>query len=184
MAGQAAGRKYAPSFLLGLLLVPLSAVAAFALVAGGTTEATPAMAAEETTTTTAVEVVETVAVPTTADPVADLTAACGDDGWALVGAEADGTISDLEQAALDALRPICAEAGMELAGPPAPPPVIRTVTVSSGGGGGDDTSDAPASDDDGSRDHDDDHDDDHDEDEEDEDEEDEEDEEDDDEDDD
>ena len=168
MAGQAGGRKYAPSFLMGLLLVPISAVAAFALVAGETTEPAPEVAAVESTTTTEAEVVETVAVPTTIDPAADLAAACGDDGWTLVAAEADGTITELEQAALDALRPICAEAGMELAGPPAPPPVIRTVTVSSGGDG-DDASDAPAGDDDGSRDHeDDDHeDDDHDEDEED-----------------
>jgi hypothetical protein len=149
---------------MGLLLVPISAVAAFALVAGESTEPAPEMTAVETTTTTEALVVETVAIPTTVDPAADLAAACGDDGWTLVAAEADGTITELEQAALDALRPICAEASMELAGPPAPPPVIRTVTVSSGGGGGDDASDASGSDDDESREHDDDdHDDDHDE---------------------
>jgi len=167
MAGRAAGRRYPPSLLMGLLLVPLSAVAAFALVAGQTTEPTPTLAAVETTTTTAAEVVETVVVPTTADPATDLAAACGDDGWALVAAEAHGTITDLEQAALDALRPICAEAGMELAGPPAPPPVVRTVAVSSDGSGGDDAPDPPTRDDDGSGERHDDEDDDHDEDDED-----------------
>ncbi|NOY55442.1 MAG: hypothetical protein GXP34_05580 [Actinobacteria bacterium] len=40
---------------------------------------------------------------------ADLQRACGEDGPALAAKEAAGTISPLEQAALDALRPICAD---------------------------------------------------------------------------
>jgi len=39
---------------------------------------------------------------------ADLQRACGEDGPTLAGKETAGTITPLEQAALDALRPICA----------------------------------------------------------------------------
>ena len=40
---------------------------------------------------------------------ADPQRACGEDGPALAAKETDGTIGPLEQAALDALRPICAD---------------------------------------------------------------------------
>lgn len=73
---------------------------------------------QPTTTTTATLPPTTVAAPPTtlAD---DLAAACGPDGMTLVGAEADGSASDLELAALDALREVCADAGMPLPQPQA-----------------------------------------------------------------
>ena len=126
------------SLILGMLLVPLSAVAAAAVISDGgdagteeTVEAvTVAEVPEAIVTTTAAETVETVFVT---DPPtftrADLEAACGEQGWELVEREVEGTITELEQAALDSLRQICAEEGLELPGPPAPPPVIRTVAV-------------------------------------------------------
>jgi len=118
-----------------MLLVPLSAVAAAAVISDSGDAGTEEMVMvaevpEAVVTTMAAETVETVFV---ADPAtftrADLEAACGEQGWALVEREAEGTINELEQAALDSLRQICAEEGLELPGPPAPPPVIRTVAV-------------------------------------------------------
>jgi hypothetical protein len=80
------------------------------------------------------------AVPTTAaaadvviDPVVatgdHLAAACGEDGLSLVALEASGETTEVQQAALEALRQICSDAGLALPAPPPPPPVIRTVTV-------------------------------------------------------
>ena len=54
---------------------------------------------------------------------ADLETACGVAGLAMVAAETAGTISQLQQAALDALRGICAEQGMPLPAPAALQPV-------------------------------------------------------------
>jgi hypothetical protein len=125
------------SLILGLLLIPLSAVAATALISnddGETGEDDAAVVVvevpETTVPTTEAVTAETVFVtePPTATR-ADLEGACGPEGLELVERELDGTITDLEQAALDSLRQICAEEGLELAGPPAPPPVVRTVKV-------------------------------------------------------
>ena len=60
---------------------------------------------EATTTTEAIQA---------ADADMDLQTACLVDGQILVAAEAAGTITDVEQAALDALRDICDAAGMPL----------------------------------------------------------------------
>lgn len=125
------------SLILGLLLIPLSAVAATALISNdGETDdgeaAVTVVDVPETTITTTTEVVVAETVFVTEPPTAtrgDLEAACGEEGFELVEREASETITDLEQAALDALRQICAEEGLELPGPPAPPPVVRTVKV-------------------------------------------------------
>lgn len=116
------------SLILGLLLIPLSAVAAMALVDRGTPEvdeSAPASADQVSAATT--PVAATTGAESYTD--ADLAAACGADGWALVEKESGGMITGLEQAALDALRAICENAGMPLAGPPAPAPIVRTVRV-------------------------------------------------------
>ncbi|MFV9673016.1 MAG: hypothetical protein ACNYZH_07285 [Acidimicrobiia bacterium] len=125
------------SLILGLLLIPLSAVAATALISNdGETDEGEAAAivvdVPETTITSTTEAVAAETVFVTEPPTAtrgDLEAACGEEGFELVEREAAETITDLEQAALDALRQICAEEGLELPGPPAPPPVVRTVKV-------------------------------------------------------
>ena len=150
--------RFTPSFILGTLAVPLSAVAAFALVtslgdvsdAGATDTAIEAVTtvAATTTTGTTTGMIGTFPETTTAaaepialvhelehDPVADLALACGNDGQALTDKEEIGTITPLEQAALDALRPICDAADLVLTGPPPPPPDVRTVRVAKAGSG-------------------------------------------------
>ena len=63
---------------------------------------------------------------------ADLETACSEDGLAMVAAETAGTISQLQQAALDALRGICVEQGMPLPAPAAPQPVATQPTAPTG----------------------------------------------------
>ena len=165
------------SLILGLLLIPLSAVAAAAVISSdgdpGVEAVEPVVAAAEavdtTVATTMPEAVETVIV--TEAPTftrQDLEAACGDQGWELVEREIEGTIGELGQAALDSLRQICAEEGLDLPGPPAPPAVVRTVSVvdSSDSGSTTTVTSTTMADDSGtSVDHDDDYDDDYDDDE-------------------
>ena len=126
---QKGGSRFSTSLIIGLLLVPLSAVAAVALVnpdASAEPEEVAATAVAETTTTMTA-VAETTVPEIASDE--DLELACGEQGMALTTKEADATISPLEQAALDSLRAICLAEGMELPGPPAPEAVIETVTV-------------------------------------------------------
>jgi hypothetical protein len=65
---------------------------------------------------TATPVVQAAATTTTTAGPSDMELACGPEGQTLVAREENGTITGLEQAALDALRPICTEAGMPLTG--------------------------------------------------------------------
>lgn len=141
------GQRTSLTAILGVVMVPAAALVAVALVGptspGETVESTtsnPVTAMEAAVTTAADIVVEPV---TSTDE--DLVAACTTDGMVLVELEASGEITELQAAALAALRQLCEEAGIPLQGPPAPPPVVRTVKVSKpsggsggGGGGGDD----------------------------------------------
>lgn len=124
------GTRLTTSLVVGLLLVPLSAVAAFGLVSrqdgAGSTPTAPAQAA-------AAQTVPATAPVVVIDPVTgsddDLALACGDDGLRLVALETDGAATEVQRAALDALRQICSEVGLALPAPAPPPAVIRTVTV-------------------------------------------------------
>ncbi len=125
------GRRNGPkplSVIVGTLLIPLSALAAYALVPPAATEdPSVAQASDETVTTSTTVVYDTgVATPQ------DLAEACGPAGLALVDAEDNETISDLQQAALDALREICDQQGMALPGKKAPDPIVQTIVVESG----------------------------------------------------
>lgn len=115
------------SVVAGLLLVPASAIAAVAIV-GATRSPSPGMEAASTTT---VSNVNALAVPASlADiDVSDdhIDEACGTDAGALVAFEQDGSISDIQAAALDALREICSDHGRPIAAAPAPAPVVRVV---------------------------------------------------------
>jgi hypothetical protein len=83
------------SVMLGTFLVPLSAYAASSLV--------ETSGVAESVTAPDTPVVESAA--NTAPSIgADLETACGEAGLAMVAAESDGTISQVQQAALDALR--------------------------------------------------------------------------------
>ena len=144
-AKKTGGSRFSTSLVVGMLLVPLSAVAAVALVnpdASAEPEEVAVAVVTETTTTMAAE---EIIIPEIASGD-DLELACGEQGLALVIKEADATISPLEQAALDSLRAICVAEGMELPGPPAPEAVVQTVTVvaapAATGGGADSDTDA------------------------------------------
>jgi hypothetical protein len=129
---------FAPTFLIGLLLVPASALAANALV-----KSTPA--AETAAGPTAGQFLKLNAAVTDPGPAADapsgaaalspadVALACGSEGLALVDKESAGTISELETAALEALRDVCARAGMGLPAATAPAPVGETLTLAAGG---------------------------------------------------
>ena len=107
------------SVMLGTLLVPLSAYAASTLVDSS------GLAESVTSTESSPPVTE---VTVTADSTAaDLETACGEAGLAMVAAETAGSISELQQAALDALRGICAEQGISLPGPAAIQPLDTSV---------------------------------------------------------
>jgi hypothetical protein len=89
-----------------------------------------AVAAPATTVAGPSTTVGLAATTTTVSPEADLAAACGAEGAALVAAEDAGTLSDVQQAALDALRPICAAAGFNLDGASSPDAVLVSAPAS------------------------------------------------------
>lgn len=113
------------SIIAGAVLVPLSAVAAIALAKAEPSSVDPAPEQQQVEWQ---QVASVVFSDHQATPE-DLANACGPAGLELVAAETDGTISDIQQAALDALRDICEGQGMALPGKPAPDPIIKTVIV-------------------------------------------------------
>lgn len=123
---RAAKNKLSLSMALGTLLVPISAVAAIWLSDPGQ-PAQAETAPPSTTTTTAAATADSAS---TFDNVgatkSDLRAACGYVGMTLVDAERNGTITDIQQAALDALRDVCDEQGLSL--PAAPSPDTQTIS--------------------------------------------------------
>lgn len=127
----ARGSRIGATVALSIVLVPAAALLAVALANPASPEEVPVETTIAATTTTSEASVPAASV--VVEPVvstqADLIAACTVDGIALVEAEAGGEITELQSAALDALRQLCAEAGLEIPGPPPPPPVVRTVTV-------------------------------------------------------
>lgn len=118
--------RFSLSLIVGLLAIPVAAIGAVAMTGDRAPEE------EATTVVTSAEAPasQQVVFGAVADATADdLAAACGDAGLALVAAEEDGSITDLQQAALDALRPICESQGTALPGKAAPEPITRTITV-------------------------------------------------------
>lgn len=127
---RAAKSSLSLSMILGTLLVPVSAVAAIWLSDPG--QVAEAETPTSTTTTTPVATTTAQTAPvfdSVGATEADLRAACGYVGMTLVDAERDGTISDVQQAALDALRDICDEQGLSLPAAPTPEVEVRTVVV-------------------------------------------------------
>jgi hypothetical protein len=101
------------SLLLGAILVPVTAVAAV-LIVEPRVSATSAQAAPASADTPTMQ--------------QDLTEACGPSGLELVGAEEADTATPLQQAALDALRPVCESVGMPLPAQPVQPVVVPEET--------------------------------------------------------
>lgn len=126
MAENRPSAKFTISFVAGLLLVPMAAVMAVALMSDAEPEAA---VAEEPTTTTVPEVQQIVFGAVAEATADDLAVACGPAGLELVSAETDGTITPVQQAALDALRPICESQGTPLPGKPEPEAIVQTVRV-------------------------------------------------------
>lgn len=128
MTGRFTKGSLTVSMIVGTLLVPLTALAAIWLTGpndGGEEDA----AAVTTTSAVPVSSVPTAPQTTVGVTPADLLAACGPDGQQLVNLEVDGTISDVQQAALDALRDLCDQQGLPLPAKPGSEPVVRTVIV-------------------------------------------------------
>jgi hypothetical protein len=126
-----AGPRLAVSVIVGIVLIPLSAVAAVMLSdKGADTTAT-------TLTTVGASADGTTAAQDISASTEDLAYACGEGGLWLVELERDGSITDLQQSALDALRGICSSTGSPLPGKDAPDPIVHTevITVSNSDGG-------------------------------------------------
>jgi hypothetical protein len=121
-----AKRTVSTSMVLGLLLVPLSAFAASVLISDRAQTEPEAPAPASASLPTPVTAIDFAIQTATA---ADLAAACGETGMGMVAAEMEGSIGDIQQAALDALREICAEQGMPLPGKPAPQSLTQTVVL-------------------------------------------------------
>lgn len=114
------------SVIVGTLLVPLTALAAIWLTGpdGGAEPAT-----DTTTPISATTVTTQTAGTAPVDITAEIEAACGPEGKQLVSLEESGAITDIQQAALDALRGVCEQQGMPLPPKPAVDPVVETVLV-------------------------------------------------------
>lgn len=114
---------------VAVLIVSALALPALAAYVGSGSSAAETPAEAAATQTTAVSVQgDAVAVPTAnSAPAGDLASeACGTGGLALVALEQDGSITAVQQAALDALRPICEAEGMALpAASPEPRPAAQ-----------------------------------------------------------
>ena len=125
------GRASLPlSIVLGMILVPLTAVAAVIMVSPDSDQepvSGAALPAAEVSSTAAMAgITTTIPEPTLATDLAD---ACGPAGRRLVDQEKEGSNSDTQQAALDALRPVCDAVGMSL--PAAPEQRVETIVVES-----------------------------------------------------
>lgn len=119
--------KFGASFIAGVVLIPAAAIASVFLI-GNAPPKEPVAAVVDSTIPAVV--VETEVVPQQSFlSDLDIWTACVPDAAALIEKETAGTITPVEDAALDALREICAVEGMPLDGPPAPPPISRTVYV-------------------------------------------------------
>ena len=126
-AAKKSGSNLTLSVILGIVLVPVAAVAATLLSGDDVTQAE----ATETTVTTSQPApsVAEIAYANVEATAEDLAYACGEGGLWLVDAENSGAITPLQQAALDALRGICEGQGTPLPGKAAPPPITQTRTV-------------------------------------------------------
>lgn len=123
------GSRLALSVVLGVVLIPLSAVGAVLLTEHRPEPGPTAEATEEATTIPKPSVVPEYVYSNVEATTEDLAYACGEGGQALVAAETAGEISEVQQSALDALRGICESQGTPLPGKEGPPPIVETRTV-------------------------------------------------------
>ena len=117
------------SIVLGMILVPLTAVAAVIIVSPDLGQVpVPGAAVHDTVGSSTIAM--RAASSTVPEPLAtDLADACGPAGRRLVDQEKEGSISDTQQAALDALRPVCDAVDVPL--PAASEQHVETIVVES-----------------------------------------------------
>ncbi|HEU4321409.1 MAG TPA: hypothetical protein VFS66_15170 [Acidimicrobiia bacterium] len=129
MSSSATNRSISVSLIIGTLLVPISALAAVWLSSARADGETPQTTASAPLDASApVEVVSTGPPSVVTTPAAaDLEAACGPEGMKLVALESTGAITEVQQGALDALRPLCGQQGLALPAAPTPEPIVQTV---------------------------------------------------------
>jgi hypothetical protein len=127
MLDKLAKRGLTLSMIVGTLLVPLTALAAIWLADPETAEEIPTPSVVDLTSVSTATSPSTTAE--TRDIAADLEAACGPEGLQLVSLEDSRAITDVQQAALDALREVCLQQGTPLPPKPAPEPTVQTVVV-------------------------------------------------------
>jgi hypothetical protein len=107
--------------MIGLVVLPVTAAVAYGMGVGRPS-------AQQTTSSTLTPVVATAPAPID-NAALDMAKACGPAGRRLVKGERRGTLSDVQQAALDSLREICAENGYELPARKDKPPTTQTVVI-------------------------------------------------------
>ncbi|HEX2370542.1 MAG TPA: hypothetical protein VHM94_15050 [Acidimicrobiia bacterium] len=123
-------RALTRSLLIGAITVPAIALVAVALSA-------PPEEQPTTTDQAPVAVAAPAGVRTAATPPSvasnatgrDYRLACGRDGRALIKRQQAGSASQVEEAALAALRPICEAQGKPLPAEPAPEVIIETIAT-------------------------------------------------------
>ena len=126
----AEGSKFSGSMLAGLILLPVSAVVAVALTGILTSPPAPDLPEAGGVTAAASPTVAALA-PAVGLTEDDIWQACVPDAAVLLGKESEGSISAIEDAALDALRSVCAQEGFAVDGPATPAPITETVVVQS-----------------------------------------------------
>ena len=121
-------KNYFIAMLIGALAIPLLALAANGLIEGNGSEDQTEASVTAAPLLFLSEPIEKV-IDAAAPDEDHVAAACGPDGQVLIERELDGSIDPIEQAALDALRPICDEAGLAIPDAPTPAPVVQQVVV-------------------------------------------------------
>ena len=89
----------------------------------------PDQGTEETSAPTTAASAPTVTTEAIIDIAADIKTACGTEGMQLVALEESQSITDVQQAALDALREVCEQQGIPLPSKAVADPIVRTVVV-------------------------------------------------------
>ena len=115
---------------LAALVIGLVAAPGLALVASGLLGGEAVAYGSPTTAAAASPAAAASAAGSAVGATADLETACTIEGGDLVAREAAGTLSELQQAALDSLRLICAAEGFSLEAPTAVEPSIAALDPS------------------------------------------------------
>lgn len=130
MKNRAPKRWFVVALVAGFAAVPVLAIASGLVLAPGPHQSGRSGGPNASLLLTPVELRGPTVVPNPVfDLEADLADACGPAGLALVAQESEGTISPLQQGALDALRDVCADEGLPLPAKSLEPEIVEVVVV-------------------------------------------------------